>query len=36
MWLARDKSNELFLFVGPKLPEKKEKYGYVIRTNGYK
>ena len=23
MWLARDKNNELFLFVGPKLPEKE-------------
>ena len=23
MWLARDKNNKLFLFVGPKLPEKE-------------
>lgn len=31
MWLTRDKNNELFLFVGPKLPEKEEDQWLSIR-----
>ena len=31
MWLARDKNNELFLFVGPELPEKEEDQWLSIR-----
>ena len=31
MWLTRDKNNELFLFIGPELPEKEEEQWLSIR-----
>ena len=31
MWLTRDENNELFLFIGPELPEKEEDQWLSIR-----